>query len=538
MLKVFLVEDEVIIRNSIKKNINWEQEGFVFVGEAGDGELAFPLIQETQPDIVITDIKMPFMDGLEMSRLVKEEMPWVKIIVLSGYDEFSYAKEAINIGVTDYILKPVDSVKIIESLNRIGNIIQEEKKKQLLMERFQREKQESIRTEKTKFFYEIMDKKSTFAELIQKGKSFGVDLGATIYNVNLLQIFPKEEGTYSEELVKAMEQIERLLFEQSNVIWFEYGPESYAFLIKGTNEEDIKAIQNTYLLQITEMLQCFPSLEYFAGIGKPVKRQGDIVKSFDTANQVFCYRYLIPKNQIMDCQNEVMTFIQNNELNLKDVDIKKIGQKALEKFLRSGSNNEVDTFVEELFYSLGDNNVNSYLLRQYLVVDLNLGIIAFIEQIGGSYETQLDIDVDLGDILQHLNTLESTKEYLGSILKKTIDVRNDIAQNKYSNVIADAKHYIEKNYSSEDISLNRVSASVNISPSHFSTIFAQESGQTFIEFLTTVRMNKAKELLRSSSMKCSEIGYEVGYKDSHYFYYLFKKTQGTTPTDYRLRGKL
>lgn len=529
MLKVFLVEDEVIIRNSIQKNIDWEGEGFVFVGEAGDGELAFPMIQETQPDIVITDIKMPFMDGLEMSRLIKVEMPWIKIIVLSGYDEFNYAKEAITVGVTDYLLKPVDSVAVIESLRRVGLIIQEDKKKQLLMERFQREKQENIRAEKTKLFYEILDHKGTYSEWIQKSKQFGIDLGALMYNVNLLQIVPSVEGSYSEELVNAIEQMERFVFEQHNLVWFEYGPERYVFLIKGGNKEDINATQEKYTAHIATMLEEYPTLEYFVGIGEPVERLGEIVKSFEIANQMFCYRYLAPKNQVMDCQKEA---------NLKDVDIKKIGQKAMEKFLLSGSKKEIHTFVEELFYSLGDNNVNSYLLRQYLVVDMHLAVISFISEIRGGNEEIEGMSTDIGEVMKCLNTLDNTKKYLCEIMKKAIDIRNDIAQNKYTDIIGKAKSYIEKNYYKEDISLNRVAASVNVSPSHFSTIFAQEVGQTFIEYLTIIRMNKAKELLRSSSRKCSEIGYEIGYKDSHYFYYLFKKTQGTTPTDYRTRGSL
>lgn len=99
-IKVFLVEDEMIIRNGVKRSIDWETEGYEFVGEASDGELAYPLILKEKPDILITDIRMPFMDGLELSRLVKAELPNIKILILSGYDEFQYAKEAIKIGVT------------------------------------------------------------------------------------------------------------------------------------------------------------------------------------------------------------------------------------------------------------------------------------------------------------------------------------------------------------------------------------------------------------------------------------------------------
>ena len=119
-IKVFLVEDEMIIRNGVKRSIDWEKEGYEFVGEASDGELAYPLILKEKPDIMITDIRMPFMDGMELSRLVKAELPNIKILILSGYDEFQYAKEAIKIGVTDYLLKPISSAKLLEALEKLG----------------------------------------------------------------------------------------------------------------------------------------------------------------------------------------------------------------------------------------------------------------------------------------------------------------------------------------------------------------------------------------------------------------------------------
>ena len=112
MVRVFLVEDEMLIREGIKNSIRWEKEG-----EASDGELALPMILKEKPDILITDIRMPFMTGLELSRLVKQELPGTKIVIISGYDDFEYAKEAIKVGVTEYLLKPISSAKLC-SLSR------------------------------------------------------------------------------------------------------------------------------------------------------------------------------------------------------------------------------------------------------------------------------------------------------------------------------------------------------------------------------------------------------------------------------------
>jgi two-component system, response regulator YesN len=152
MQKVFLVEDEIVMREGIKNNIQWEQEGFEFVGEASDGELAYPMILNEKPDILITDIKMPFMDGLELSRMVKKEFPNIKIIILSGYNEFDYAKQAIHIGVTDYLLKPISSAKLMEAVKKVRDIIRKENEEKKLIEQYKKEMEENLNHKKQRFF--------------------------------------------------------------------------------------------------------------------------------------------------------------------------------------------------------------------------------------------------------------------------------------------------------------------------------------------------------------------------------------------------
>ena len=125
MLKVFLVEDEFVIREGIKNNIDWKAHGYEFCGEAGDGELAYPMIQKLRPDIVITDIRMPFMDGLELSRLIRKELPDTEIIILSGYQEFEYAKEAIKLGVAQYLSKPINGEELLAELDELSAKIEE-----------------------------------------------------------------------------------------------------------------------------------------------------------------------------------------------------------------------------------------------------------------------------------------------------------------------------------------------------------------------------------------------------------------------------
>ena len=181
MIKVFLVEDEVIIRNGIKNNIPWEAEGFEFAGEASDGELAWPLIRRTQPDILITDIRMPFMDGLELSALVRKELPDTKIIILSGFGEFEYAKKAITLGITEYLLKPISSEKLLEVVKRVADMIREEQAQRSLVERYRKEMQENIRIEKKRLFDRMVLGSYSAGELLEQGAALELDLTASFY---------------------------------------------------------------------------------------------------------------------------------------------------------------------------------------------------------------------------------------------------------------------------------------------------------------------------------------------------------------------
>ena len=148
MLKVFLVEDEFVIREGIKNNTDWKAHGYEFCGEAGDGELAYPMIQRLRPDIVITDIRMPFMDGLELSRLIRRELPDIEIIILSGYQEFEYAKEAIKLGVAQYLSKPINGEELLAELEELSAKIEEKRRATQIRERYLKEMEENTLRER------------------------------------------------------------------------------------------------------------------------------------------------------------------------------------------------------------------------------------------------------------------------------------------------------------------------------------------------------------------------------------------------------
>lgn len=537
MIKIFLVEDEVIIRNGIKKSVDWIAHGYDFAGEASDGELAWPMIKEKKPDILITDIRMPFMDGLELSELVKKELPLTKIIILSGYEEFDYAKKAIKIGVTEYLLKPISSEKLLEAIDRIADIIKEEQEEKKLLEQYAREMQENTEKDKYDFFNSLLDGRMSMTDALEQGNKLGIDLGAEGYCVVLYKIMtPEHRMVYTDELVKTQERIEAFAEKTEKVLWYRRGVEGWAFIIQGKIGNELCERVSSFMECIQKISKEYENLEYFGGIGQQVERIRMLKESYNTAYQAFANRFVKMMNQVIT-YDEIVSSVEKDSIEYQNLGSMGENRKLLETFLRSGTEEEIPSFISVYFEALHEDDLQSFMLRQYIVMDAFVCFFSVSEKLNISRE---ELQTEIGDIHaigKHIESVQSTKKCLESTIRKMIMLRDKASNCRYSDILRRAKRYTDENYMSEEISLNTVAACVNMSPSYFSSVFSQESGQTYIEYLTSVRIQKAKELLECSNMRISDISYEVGYKDPHYFSYIFKKTQGCSPKEFRSKSK-
>ena len=539
-IKVFLVEDEMVIRRGIKNSIDWEKEGYIFCGEASDGELAYPMIIKEKPDILITDIRMPFMDGLELCKLVKKELPNIKILILSGYDEFDYAKEAIRLGVTEYLLKPISSGKLLEALNGVSESIRREKEDKDLVRKYMEEMRENTEHEKQKFFEQMIAGNLSMADALETGKKYEMNLSAGMYNLLLFRFTLGKENRKSGELLGEAEYaIEKLTERLEYVFEFQRGVEGWAFLLMADNEEQMSERVKELSKDLEEIMKNYSTIAYFGGIGQPVARLRELEESFREAERALAARFTMELNQIISVEDIRMA---QNVDTLDDIEITSFGEiektrTMLEKFLNNGAEDEIDEFVDVYINELPEENLKSVLMRQYIIMDAYIVMMSFCEKIEGIEGEMQAQSEELKNSMKTIQTLEEIKNYIRMLLKKIIGVRDTISGRRYSDIIEIAKDQIRKTYMSDEISMNTIAAEIGMSPSYFSSIFSKEMGKTFVEYLTEIRMDRAKELLMCSSMKTSEIGYEVGYKDPHYFSYIFKKTQNCTPKEFRARGK-
>ena len=547
MLKTFLVEDEVVIREMIKKMIPWEQYGFELAGEAADGEMALPLILKSKPDLLITDIKMPFMDGLTLCRLVKKELPDIRIVILSGYDDFNYAKQAISIGVEDYLLKPITKNAFIERLKEIHNRYEHEKTQREYYEKFRLEMQEYEKNASRDFFETLVRADSDLAELYRRADKLNLDIVAEAYNI-LIFTPDTSVGYYysyvecSDWEAEVQDKINTYFLNHPVAILFRHQVFSYAILVKGqkdtiekNTEECVKAIQD--IMDQTER-----RTDWFIAVGKSADRLSMLGHSYRTAVRANSFRYLydghILDYQSLEAQKENPSDSRREDsVQLRNVNINALNPAILQKFLSSGLAEEVDDFIRDYFNAIGQEPMGSLVFRNYVVLNVRFSVLSFLKKLGCD-DSEIS-GQEMENIMDETGkTIEAAVAYCGKILKKAIALRDENAGDQNRSVLKLAVDFIDHNYMDEEISLNKAAHVANVSANHFSALFSQNMGQTFTEYLTDLRMSKAKELLRCTAMRSSEIAGEVGYKDAHYFSYLFKKTQGMTPSEYRkMRGE-
>ena len=522
MYSVFIVDDEMIVREGLRTKIDWEKSRFSFAGEAGDGEIALSMIQDIKPDILITDIKMPFMDGLELAQAVKKLQPKISIIILSGHDEFDYAKKAISIGVEDYILKPFTLDEILRCLNRVAEKLDLERRQFTDISRMKAELESNIVLAREKLCTDIVLGAVDTHTAIRKAEALGIDLVARFYIVSVSTI--ATAGDTIDALIAAKSLVLSVSGSMPDNIGFFIAPDTFVSIIKsGTKESCEEAafnIADTIRHEIAKNTAC----TVITAIGSIAEHISHIVNSFQDASSILKRCRIADKNKIISASD--INDSQNNSIVLQEND-------PLVERLNYADESEIDQIIREYIALLGDNRERFSIIASYLLVDVIMAVSKIIEQFGGNIQSVMP------EILTHAfidAAVQNEKTFIAEIEKVLASVlryRNEHVRGHYADVILRAKKYIDANFADPDICLRSVADAVHFSPNHFSTIFSQECNTTFIEYLTGVRIARAKKLLKATDMKSADIAYKTGFNDPHYFSFIFKKVTGLSPREYR-----
>lgn len=531
MLKVLLVDDDYNIREQVKNAVDWQAYDCEIWAELSDGERAYSAISMEQPDILITDIQMPYMDGLTLSRFVKNDYPDIQIIMITSYEDFSCVKEAMHIGVSEYLLKPVDENELDEAVKKVSDIVHNNKKQEVLANVVTNSENESAAILRNNFFKDIIYAGKPAAEIIGRAKECSIDIAAMWYNVMLVKVVTVGLGREdSESILEAIDNDFMTIADEKQLLEFNNGVEGKCLIFKSDTIENLIEVKNSYSEKIKNILYKYDYIRFYGGIGEPVDRIGDIRTSYEKACRAYAYSYLLNENLIIDISEmESGMYMEKDEIKISDIDVDGFDNADIIKYLKFGESGKTDEYVENMFAGFGEQAAASNAFRRYIVLDIYFCVCEFLKGMGLSKSEIESPDITY-EILQNEN---NSKKYIVNILEKAMSFRGNNSKSRYGDIVDEVVQYIDENYSDDKLSLNILAAHVNFSPNHLSMIFSQQTGQPLIKYLTNYRMAKAKELLMYTNKRSSEISLEVGYKDPHYFSYLFKKTQGMTPTQFR-----
>ena len=518
--KVFLVEDEIVAREGIRDNVDWASMGFEFCGDAPDGEMALPEIEANKPHVVITDIKMPFMDGLQLSKIIRTRLPETKIIILSGHDEFHYAQEAVKLGVTEYLLKPVGVNDLHEVLQKIADQLEQERQEKENLQKLKAQIEDNQAALRDQLLLKTVTGSLSSAEAIDQSYQLGIDLLAPLYLILVLKIElnetaePFDYGAYQQ----VRHLIAELLGDNSDVFLIRKDLEELVLLIKGHRADTLAQEADFLTALVKQEVAQKTNCRITVGNGKIKKRLGDISTSFTEA-QVHL------KNAALNQQFETANQADKAELL-------KLDKLSLKKYLSFGQAEEFSDFFEHYLQPLSRAAQNSYLIKNYIFVDMVLTTAKFVYKMGGTVDQIIPEMNDIEARLMNIKTIDQIQAEMSKMMSNALAFRN--SQNQSISAINKAKEFINNNFSNPDLSLTDVANHVNLSSSHLSTLFSQETDQTFKEYLTGIRIDKAKELLTTTALKSMTIATQIGYHDPYYFSTVFKKSTGLSPREFRL----
>ena len=532
MYSVFVVDDEPIVLEGIRSKIDWESSGFTFAGEATDGEIALSMLHELKPDILITDIKMPFMDGLQLAQAVKRIQPWIKIIILSGHDEFDYAKKAISIGIEDYLLKPFTPDELLKSLNKTALQIDKERKQLSDISRLKEELKSSEALKKKEFLNNLVHAAENMSDVMQKSQELHLNLISRFYKVLISRIKSRTDNIQNQEEACSLLNSYSGLWEQADC--FFHHSNLLVCIFKGSSREELDESIFHAAEAIAHIATKNDDCEVLTAIGKTVEHLSQLNLSYDDAKKILAIGGKGEKNRIISSEDlegglgsEANADSSAGLLDLKEND-------PLVDRLKYAGKNDISAIIDESMELIRNNPGQFSVFASYLLVDLIFAVSKLVEKLGG------DIKELKPEILQRkfiddaVGNERNFRKNVEQVLSFALEFRDSKMTGRYGDVILKAKRYIEEHYADQNTTLTTVAEAVALSPNHFSTIFSQECKTTFIEYLTNVRLENAKRLMRETEMKGYDIAYECGFSDPHYFSYIFKKNTGLSPREYKL----
>ena len=522
MYKLLLVEDDSIIRDGIKENISWKRLGFDFIGGYEDGNQALEAIEKYRPDVVLTDIYMPFMDGLELSDYISKNHPETKIILITGYDKFDYAHKAVKLNVYDFILKPITPLELIDILKKLKSDLDNDRAKKKDIDDLKKKISESRIVLQDRFFNRIISEDIKNDEIKIQTKELSINFPHNFFSVIMID---KDETIKSESDLTG--NCKHLLNSMNLDGYAFRSDDGFAVIILNGQTKNILDDKKTLLANnIRESFKRSFGMTVSAGIGTNCPALKNIRESFNNAVKALDCRFHLGNDS---------TIVYDDRMNTSIViTAEKDWEKEIISSLKTGDADEARSIIMEMTSFLKENRIPVEKCRAYIQK-----IISQIYNMESEYV--MEDSVVFGSVKNpfffayNFKTLASLETWLIDIAGKINSLIIDKKKDLNNDLILTAENFINENYYDQTMTLSSICYHLCMSKSKFSFLFKKHTGMTFIEYLTQKRIKKSMEffILFCVRYSMNVIASRVGFSDPHYFSLIFKKINHVTPSEFR-----
>lgn len=525
MLKVLMIDDEKLVRQMAIRCIDWEEIGLQIAGEASSARMGREMIEELHPDIVFMDVRMPGMDGLTCSRLVLEQYPHIKIIILSGHNEFEYASEAIKIGVFDYLLKPINADELRKAAIKVRDTILEERDHRKEFERYKEELEKHSAYIRDRQLSTLVSSRNP-RQYLESLEYFGITFQNTVFQAALVEVREKDENSFGEEklLMKmhTRQLIEDYYGDQEGI----YVCDSGADWILIVNNESEGALYD-HGEDLKQYLENNMDAQVLIGVGTVYDELEKLRASYKEAQDALKYRFVSGEGAMICFRDIYPYYDADQDASMDKETIREVGN-SIRINDAAGAEDTLDGILDQMKKRGGERDQVIIL-----AVEIFAEIMKILSELKVEAQSErLSYSAMIEGVFS-LNTFEEIREYTKEIVREAcMTIRGEVSD-KEKNLVRKVKDYIQEHYMEEEVSLNSLAASYYVNASYLSRVFKEKTGYTFTNYLFECRMKEAERLVLNTDLKAYEIAEKVGISDPHYFSACFKKHTGKSVSEYK-----
>ena len=531
MYKLFIVDDESDVVDGIKTTISWRRHGIEVCGYATNGQEALELIRSLLPDLLIVDVNMPVMDGITLLEKIRNEGIELKFLILSGYDEFGYAQKAINLGATDYLLKPCKPQDILQAVLKAKSVTEEQRSREKLLNHYKTQFQHNLPILRERFLLRLLDGKLKDPVGIAEEMSLykinlpESDLTVVLFKIDGLASVTDRDKLINTETVKlavldiVKKEFDLISFPAEVFICEEYITAICSLKSGNYTKEHFTCILDNIREQIARNI----NLTLTVGVGNSVSTPQELWRCYSECRSTVDTRIFLGDNRVIFFSDIILENMKTPAYPFnREMDI----VNCLRTGNREGILEKIDGFYNEI--SVGASPSKEFLQKASIALIGNIYRFCLEEKI--DTQALFAEQIKIFDDILYCETITRLKEKIHRLLLNILE-----HMNKHENTnkfIEAAIEYIKNNYSS-DIRLETIAQKIYITPGYLSILFKQAVGINFVDYLHKYRIQMSKKYISDCRCKLYEVANMVGYRDEKYFSQIFKKYTGLTPKQYR-----